>query len=119
MIPPLWPCPLLCFHSSLPVRASYARNQPLGSGTNSKSPPVDNRLASGGSGNLTPHVILPVIGSRPDTWPCALSPFGFVMLKFAPMLSCAIGSRIGVVLAISRSMHHSLPTLYSNPVFCL
>src|SRR5205809_2765659 len=119
MIPPLWPCPLLCFHSSLPVRASYARNQPRGSGTNSKSPPVDNRLASGGSGNLTSHVILPVIGSRPETWPCALSPFGFVMLKFAPMLSCAIGSRIGVVLGSRRSCPHPFPPLWRNPVFGL
>src|SRR2546427_4280710 len=119
MIPPLWPCPLLCFHSSLPVRASYARNQPRGSGTNSKSPPVDSRLASGGSGNLISHFILPVIGSRPETWPCALSPCGCVMLKSAPMFNCAAGSRIGVVFLISRSMHHSLPTLYSRPVFGL
>src|SRR5213078_1459107 len=119
MMPPLWPWPLLCDHSSLPSRASYALSQPRASGTNSTLPPVDSRLASGGSGNLTSHFSSPVIGSRADTWPCALSPCGCVMLKSAPILSCAIGSSTGVVFLISRSMHHSLPTLYSSPVFGL
>src|SRR5262245_65406013 len=59
------------------------------------------------------------MGSRADTWPYALPLGGFVMLKSAPMFSCAAGSRIGVVFLISRSMHHSLPTLYSMPVFGL
>src|SRR5882762_1077540 len=64
MMPPLWPMPLLCDHSSCPVSALYARSMPRGLGTKKwevtfPEPPLASLLATGGSGKVTSHFFVP------------------------------------------------------------
>jgi hypothetical protein len=70
-------------------------------------------------GYLISYLTLPVIGSRARIWPDIGAEPDPCIVKSAPMLSCTTGSVIGSVFLISRSMHHSKPTLYSRPVFGL
>src|SRR5437899_11550348 len=56
----LTPAPQLCFHSSLPVLASYALNHPFASPCNTRSPAVARTPPIRGSGVFTFHVTFPV-----------------------------------------------------------